>query len=301
MLDDITELRTFVRIAAAGSLSAASREMGLALSVVSKRLATLERRTEVRLIARNTRSLALTEEGQHLFERAQRILAEVDEAEAALTEGCLEPQGVLRVSAPHALGRAHVSPVCRDLMRAYPKVSVELVLTERFVELIDERMDVVVRIGVPRDSDLVMRKLADNYRIVVAAPDYLESRGAPAVPQDLARHECILYRSAETQWRLVGPAGQAVELKVPSRLRCNDGEVAHDWALAGCGLVMKSLDVRVGRLIRVLPEWRSEPTPVCALFPSNPRLPLRVRLFLDAMASRLAGIETFEIRRPLIP
>ncbi|HZZ24934.1 MAG TPA: LysR family transcriptional regulator [Roseiarcus sp.] len=305
MLDDIAELRTFVRIVGAGSLSAASREMGLVLSVVSKRLASLERRTEVRLIARSTRSLALTEEGQHLFERAQRILAEVDEAEAALTHGRAEPQGVLRVSAPYALGRAHVSPVCRDLVRAYPKISVELVLTDRFVELIDERMDVVVRIGAPRDSDLVMRKLADNYRVVVAAPDYLESRGAPAVPQDLTRHECILYRSAETSWRLVGPAGKAVQLTLASHLRCNNGEVAHDWALAGCGLIMKSwvdvaLDVRAGRLIRVLPEWRSEPTPVCALFPSNPRLPLRVRLFLDAMADRLASVETFEIRCPPI-
>ena len=197
MLDDITELRTFVRIVAAGSLSAASREMGLALSVVSKRLATLERRAEVRLIARSTRSLALTEEGQHLFERAQRILAEVDEAEAALTRGRAEPEGVLRVSAPHALGRAHVSPVCRDLVRAYPKISADLILTDRFVELIDERMDVVVRIGVLRDSDLVMRKLADNYRIIVAAPDYLESRGTPFVPEDLSSHECLLYRSAE--------------------------------------------------------------------------------------------------------
>lgn len=105
----------------------------------------------MRLIARSTRSLALPEEGQQLFERAQRILAEVDEAEAALTRGRVEPQGVLRVSAPHALGRAHVSPVCRDLVRAYPKISAELILTDRFVELIDERMDVVVRIGVPRD------------------------------------------------------------------------------------------------------------------------------------------------------
>src|SRR5271165_479093 len=174
MLDDITELRTFVRIVAAGSLSAAAREMGLALSVVSKRLATLERRAEARLIARNTRSLALTEEGQTLFERAHRILAEVDEAEAALTSRRAEPQGVLRVSAPHALGRAYVSPVCRDLVRVYPKISVELVLTDRFVEVIDERLDVVVRIGVPTDSDLVMRKLADNFRIVVAAPDYLK-------------------------------------------------------------------------------------------------------------------------------
>ena len=296
VLDDIAELRTFVRIVAAGSLSGASREMGLALSVVSKRLATLERRAEVRLIARSTRSLALTEEGQHLFERAQRILAEIDEAEAALTHRRVEPQGALRVSAPMALGHAHVSPVCRDLVRAYPKISVDLVLTDRLVELIDERMDVVVRIGAPKDSDLVMRKLADNYRIVVAAPDYLQSRGTPVVPEDLTRHECLLYRGAETHWGLIGPTGKAVELKVASRMRCNSGEVAHDWALAGCGLIMKSWidvahDVQAGRLVRVLPEWRSGPAPICALFPSSPRVPIRVRLFLDAMTERLAGIE----------
>jgi DNA-binding transcriptional LysR family regulator len=147
-----------------------------------------------------------------------------------------------------------------------------------------------------RDSDLVMRKLADNCRVIVAAPEYLESRGTPSVPQDLLSHECLLYRSGERHWKLVGPVGKAVELKVASRLRCNNGEVAHDWALAGSGLIMKSWvvvadDVQAGRLVRVLPGWRSEPTPVCALFPSNPRLPLRVRVFLDAMVERLAAIE----------
>jgi putative transposase len=130
---------------------------------------------------------------------------------------------------------------------------------------------------------------------------YLESRGTPSVPEDLLSHECLLYRSAEHHWKLVGSAGKAVELKVASRLRCNNGEVAHDWALAGSGLIMKSWvdvagDVRAGRLVRVLPGWRSEPTPVCALFPSNPRLPLRVRLFLDAMVKRLAAIEALAPR-----
>ena len=171
-----------------------------------------------------------------LFESAQRILAEVDEAEAESIHGRVEPQGVLRVSAPTALGHAHVSPVCRDLVGAYPKISADLTLTDRLVDLIDERMDVVVRIGTPKDSDLVMRKLADNYRIVVAAPDYLERRGTPVVPEDLMGHECLLYRVPETHWSLVGPGGKAAELGVACRLRCNSGEVAHDWALAGCGL-----------------------------------------------------------------
>jgi len=292
MLDDITELRTFVRIVGAGSLSRAGREMDLALSVVSKRLATLERRVDARLIARSTRRLALTEEGQDLYERARRILAEIDEAEAALTHGRVEPQGMLRVSAPAALGRAHVSPVCRDLVRVHPKLSIDLALTDRLVELIDEGMDVVVRIGAPRDSGLVMRKLADNHRIVVGAPDYLERRGTPLMPTELEDHECLHYSRTATHWRLAGPGGAVVEIRAASRLRCDNGEVAHDWALAGCGLVMKSWvdvepDVRAGRLVHVLPEWRSDPAPICALFPSNRQLPTRVRLFLDAMSDRL--------------
>jgi DNA-binding transcriptional LysR family regulator len=293
MLEDITELRTFVRIVAAGSLSAAGREMGLALSVVSKRLAMLERRTEMRLIARSTRHLALTEEGQALYDRARRILAEVDEAETALTHGRVEPQGVLRVSAPVALGRAHVSPVCRDLVRAHPKVSVDLMLTDRLVELIDEGMDVVVRIGAPKDSGLVMRKLVDNHRMVVGAPDYLDRHGTPMAPSDLEAHECLQYRGVGTHWRLAGPGGEAAEIRAASRLRCDSGEVAHDWALAGCGLILKSWvdvepDLHAGRLVRVLPAWRSDPAPVCALFPSNRQLPTRVRLFLDAMVDRLS-------------
>jgi DNA-binding transcriptional LysR family regulator len=293
MLDDISELRTFVRIVGTGSLSAAGREMGLALSVVSKRLATLERRTEARLIARSTRRLALTEEGQDLYERALRILAELDEAEAALTHGRVEPQGVLRVSAPMALGRAHVSPVCRDLVQAHPKVSIDLVLTDRLVELIDEGMDVVVRIGAPKDSGLVMRKLVDNYRVVVGAPDYLELHGMPSAPTDLVDHECLYFRGVGAHWRLVGAGGEVVEIEAVSRLRCDSGEVAYDWALAGCGLILKSWvdvepDLRTGRLVRVLPSWRSDPAPVCALFPSNRQLPTRVRLFLDAMGDRLS-------------
>jgi DNA-binding transcriptional LysR family regulator len=292
MLDDIKELRTFVSIVGARSLSAAARDMNLALSVVSKRLASLERRAEARLIARSTRRLALTEEGQDLYERAQRILAEIDAAEAALTSGRVEPQGLLRVSAPVAFGRTHVSPVCRDLVSAHPKISIDLRLTDRMVDLIEEGIDVVVRIGPPKDSRLVMRKLIDDYRIVVGSPKYLEHRGTPMTPADLERHDCVHYRGVGTHWRLFGPAGQAIEAHAASRLRSNSGQIALDWALADCGLVMNSLvDVtsylRSGRLVHVLQEWRSEPAPVCALFPSSRQLPSRVRLFIDAMADWL--------------
>ena len=299
MLDDITELRTFVSIVGAGSLSAAAREMDLALSVVSKRLASLERRAEARLIARSTRRLALTEEGQALYERAQRILAEVDEAEAVLTSGRVEPQGLLRVSAPVAFGRANVGPVCRDLVLAYPKISIDLVLTDRMVDLIDEGIDVVVRIGPPKDSRLVLRKLIDDYRIVVGAPEYLERRGTPVTPADLEGHECVHYRGVGTHWRLVDAGGQEIEVRATSRLRSNSGQVALDWALASCGLVMNSwvdvaVDLRTGRLVHVLPEWRSDPAPVCALFPSSRQLSSRVRLFVDAMADWLSAVARHE-------
>jgi DNA-binding transcriptional LysR family regulator len=292
MLDDISELRTFVRIATAGSLSAAGREMGLALSVVSKRLASLERRTDTRLIMRSTRQMSLTEEGAKFFERAQRILAEVDEAEAVLAHGRVEPQGTLRVSAPVALGRAHVSPVCSDLARMYPKIAIDLSLSDRLVGLIDQNIDVAVRIGALRDSGLVMRKLADNHRVIVGAPSYIERCGLPGSPMELKDHECLHYGSAQDSWRLIGPDGQSVDVEVSARLRSDNGEVSHDWALAGCGLIMKSwidvaADLRDGRLVHVLPEWSSAPAPVCALFPTNRLVPTRVRLFLDAMAERL--------------
>jgi DNA-binding transcriptional LysR family regulator len=209
-----------------------------------------------------------------------------------LTSDRLEPQGLLRVSAPVAFGRAHVSPVCRDLILAYPKMSIDLVVTDRMVDLIHEGIDVVVRIGPPKDSRLVLRKLIDDYRIVVGAPDYLEDRGMPVTPADLEGHDCVHYRGVGTHWRLVGSGGQAIEVRATSRLRSNSGEVALDWALAGCGLVMNSWvdvgpDLRTGRLVHVLREWRSDPAPVCALFPSSRQLPSRVRLFIDAMANWL--------------
>jgi len=292
MLDDMNELRTFVSVVAARSLSAAARDMDLALSVVSKRLAALERRTGIRLIARSTRRFAPTEEGMALYERAQRILAEVDQAEAALTSGQVEPQGLLRVSAPVAFGRLHVGPVCGDLVRAHPMLSIDLVLTDRLVDLIEEGIDVVVRIGPPKDSQLVMRKLIDDYRVVVGAPEYLQRRGTPATPADLEGHDCVHYRGVGTHWRLVRLAGEAVEVRADSRLRSNSGEAALDWALAGCGLVMNSwVDVKdhlySRRLVHVLQKWRSEPAPVCALFPSSRQLSPRVRVFIDAMVDSL--------------
>lgn len=294
MFTDIVELRTFVGIVKAGSLSAASRELGIALSVVSKRLANLERRTQVQLIVRNTRHQSLTSEGQHVLTRVQRILAEVDDAEHALLADRSEPNGVLRLSAPIVLGRAHVGPVCREIIRDHPKLSVELELTDRTVDVIDEGMDVVVRIGMPKEQDVVMRKLSDNQQILVASPEYLRKRGTPVGPKDLEGHDCLLCHWRKATWRLVQQDGVLADVNITSRLHCDNGEVVRDWAIAGCGIAMKSLvdarqDLEDGRLLRVLPGWSGEPAPICALLPQNKRIPPRVRLFLDAFADRMAA------------
>jgi len=198
----------------------------------------------------------------------------------------------LRVSAPVAFGRAYVSPVCQDLVGAHPKISIDLRLTDRLVDLIEEGIDVALRIAPPKGSQLTIRKLIDDYRIVVGAPAYLERRGMPKSPADLENYDRVHYRGVGTHWRLIGPGGKRVEVRAVSRLRSSSGEVALDWALAGCGLAMNSwVDVepnlRAGRLVQVLPEWRSEPAPVCAVFPASHQLPARVRLFVDAMAESL--------------
>ena len=172
-------------------------------------------------------------------------------------------------------------------------LAIDLVLTDRMVDLIEEGIDVVVRIGPPKDSQLVMRKLIDDHRIVVGAPEYLQRRGTPAKPAELEAHDCVHYRGVGTHWRLVSLAGETVDVRAASRLRSNSGDAALDWALAGCGLVMNSwvdvkCHVRSGRLVHVLPEWRGEPAPVCALFPSSRQLPTRARVFVDAMVDSLA-------------
>lgn len=291
MLNDIKELRTFVRIAATGSLSAAAREMGLALSVISKRLVSLESRTGTRLIIRSTRKLSLTDEGAKLLEHTQRILTEIGEAEEMLSHGRLEPQGLLRVSAPIALGRIYVSPVVRQLTAAYPALTVDLLLTDRVTAIIDESLDVVIRIGAPPASGLIVRKLADNYRVIVASKAYLDSKGSPTTPESLINFDC-LHQGPGMTWKLIGPDGRLAEVEVKSRLRCNNGEVWHDWALEGSGLAMKSWidvadDIEAGRLIHVLPEWRSPPTPICALLPARTLIPTRVRLFLESITDQI--------------
>jgi LysR family transcriptional activator of dmlA len=294
MLDDLTELRTYQRILASGSLSEAARQLGVGVGVVSKRLLSLERRAGVRLINRTTRRLSATSEGLALSQHLERVLEELTNAEEQLEKGREEPRGVLRVTSTVSLGRQHVVPVVADLVSRYPSLSVELHLNDDLVDLIEERIDLAVRIGAPRDSRAVMRKLIDNYRILAAAPDYLDRRGRPAHPRAMEGHAFLRYGDGTEPWHLQHGSGEVFELDADCRLRANSGDAVHDWSVAGHGIMLKSIvditaDLRSHRLEQVLPGWHGTAAPVYALFSSRKHLPLKTRVLLDAVAERLSG------------
>ena len=295
MLDDLDELRTFQRILALGSLSAAARDLGVGLAVVSKRLSTLERRLGQRLIHRTTRRLSPTEDGLALVPYVDRVLEEIAAAEARLAEGRAEPQGVLRVSAPISFARVHLLPLAAELADRHQRLEIEFALSDRIADLIDARIDLAVRIGQPRDSSAVMIKLADNHRILVAAPAYLDRRGVPDTPAARAAHDGLRFDDSAAPWRREGPDGAIVEIEPRSRLRANSGDAALTWALAGCGVMLKSRadvagDVAAGRLVHILPSWRSAAMPVYALMPSARNAPLKTRVFIDALKVRLTAL-----------
>ncbi len=214
----------------------------------------------------------------------------------ASTKRLDEPVGLLRVTAPIALGRSHVAPVLAEMTASHPRLDVELRLGDGFIDLLEARVDVAVRIGPARDSAFVMRKLADSRRILVASPDYLATRGHPRRPEDLAGHAILRTVGWAAPWAMTGPDGEVVQIDPPGRLRTDNGEVVHDWALAGHGIMMKSeidvsADLRRRRLERVLPAWRSVDSPIYALLPSSAHVPVKVRLFLNSLARVLGAAE----------
>jgi len=292
MLDDLNELRTFQRIAARGSLSAAARDLGVGPAVVSKRLTALERRAGQRLVHRTTRRLSLTEEGLALREHVERMLEALEAAEAGLAGGQEAPSGLLRVSAPVSFGRIHIAPLCARLAAEHPALSIDLRLDDRLLDMIEARVDVAVRIGQPQDSSCILHRLVDNYRVVVAAPSYLDRRGRPRTPHELTGHDLLRFDDPATPWRLQR-GDEVVEVDARPRLRADSGDAVRDWGIAGAGIMMKSLidvcgEIRAGALERLLPEWRSADTPVYALTPSNRHTPPKARVFLAALQKQLA-------------
>ena len=288
MLDDLNELRTLRAIIAAGSLSAAGRGLGVSLAVVSKRLATLEARVGLRLVNRTTRALSPTEEGLRLLAGVERALEALDETEAQMATGKEEPIGTLRVTAPISFGRRHVAPVLATLVERHPRLDAVLSLDDRLTDVSGGTFDVAVRIGVMAGTNATMLKLADNRRVLAAAPDYLDRRGRPRTPADLQDHALLRYGGGIAPWLLTGPDGASATVAAMPRLRADNGDAIHDWCVAGHGIMLKSIvdvagDIEAGRLEQVLPRWSGGAVPIVALFASRLHQPRKLRVFLDAM------------------
>ncbi|OZI23485.1 LysR family transcriptional regulator [Bordetella genomosp. 9] len=294
-MDRFKQLQTFVDVAALGSLSAAARAEGVAPAMIGRRIDALEARLGVKLLVRSTRRLSLTAEGGTLLEDAQRILRDLNESESLVAQGSARPTGLLRLTAPAGFGRRHVAPLLPGFADQYPDVSVVLDLSDRLVDLIEERYDCAVRIGDLDDSDMVAIRLADNRRVVVAAPSYLERQGVPRTPADLAAHHCLSFGSQGNQSRgwLFRVNGQLTPFRVAGRLECSDGSVLHQWTLAGYGLAWRSMwevqqDLDSGRLKTVLDEYCAPPNGIYAMFPERKHMPARVRAFVAMLRQAYA-------------
>ncbi|MCC7060113.1 MAG: LysR family transcriptional regulator [Burkholderiaceae bacterium] len=282
------QIETFVAVAARGSLSAAAQAEGVAPAVISRRIDALEDRLGVKLLTRTTRRITLTFEGSAFLEDCQRLLNDLYNAEASVSLGGVKASGHLRVTAPAGFGRIHVAPLMPAFLAANQDVSVSLDLSDRLTDIVNENIDVAIRIGTLDDSSLVGLKLADNRRVVIASPAYLERRGTPATPADLAQHDCLTFGTYGNQargWQFV-VAGRAVSIRVSGPLECNDGAVLRDWALAGRGLAWRSLwevgaDLAAGRLRTVLDAYAAPDNAIHAVFAQRKHLPLRVRVFID--------------------
>jgi DNA-binding transcriptional LysR family regulator len=289
------EISTFVEVVARGSLSAAARAEGIAPAMIGRRLDALEARLGVKLVQRTTRRLALTDEGAAFLEDCQRILGELQEAEAAVSERSLRATGHLLVSAPAGFGRQHVAPLLPSFLTEHRDLTVNLNLSDRVVDLIGEGVDLAIRISPAPDSNLVSVKLADNQRVVVASPAYLKRHGRPETLAELARHQCLAISSEGSQrgWNFLDK-GKVVTLKVTGSMVCNDGAVLNDWALAGKGLAWRSMwevaaQIEEGRLCTVLDQFAAPGNDIHAVFAQRRHLPLRIRAFVDFLRRAYAA------------
>ena len=288
LMDRFKQIETFVAVALRGSLSAAAQAEGVAPAIIGRRIDALEERLGVKLLVRTTRRITLTFEGSAFLEDAQRILNDVANAEASVSLGGIKASGHLRISAPAGFGRRHVAPLVPGFRAAHPDVSLSLDLTDRLVDLVNEGIDLAVRIGHLDDSTLVAVRLADNRRVVVASPGYLAAHGRPQRPADLVKHRCLTFGNTGSQsrgWQFMID-GQATSVRVSGPLECSDGAVLHEWALAGHGIAWRSMwevadDIAAGRLVELLDRFAAPDTAIHAVFPQRRQLPLRVRMFVD--------------------
>jgi DNA-binding transcriptional LysR family regulator len=293
MVTETQEMLVFQAVAKHASYAKAAVELGLSPSGVSRVVSRLEERLGARLVQRTTRKLSLTEAGTSFQLRTSQILADLAEAEAEVQKAAMRPKGTLRVTASVVFGQLYLAPLVGELLHQYPDLAVDMVLANRFVDLIEEGMDLAIRIGSLADSRLVARRLCANRRFLVASPAYLERAGTPETVEDLARHQFVLFTAfaRPTEWKLVGPNGSTT-ISVAGRVATDNAEALITMAKQGLGITVGATlavapALLSGQLVRVLPDYQFEPTAVFAVYPSARQLSTKVRAAVDFLAQKL--------------
>ncbi|MEJ8849408.1 LysR family transcriptional regulator [Variovorax rhizosphaerae] len=300
-MDRLKQLESFVSVATRGSLTAAAKAENVAPAIMGRRIDALEERLGVKLFVRTTRRITLTHEGSAFLEDCQRLLVEFANAEASVSAGGVKASGHLRVTAPAGFGRRHVAPLVPRFHALHPEVRISLNLSDRVIDVAGEGYDCAVRVGDLPDSSLVSLRLADNRRRCVATPQFIRRHGAPRHPADLVRFACLTLSSDASQtrgWAFRLPAApgaeggdEVIHLRPSGPLDCTDGQVLHDWCLAGHGIAWRSnweveAEIDAGLLIPLLDDFAAPPNGVYAVFPQRKHLPLRVRLWLDFLKAQ---------------
>lgn len=291
---DLNQLVIFAKVVETRSFTAAGRALGLPKSTVSRKVAQLEERLSVQLLQRTTRKLSLTEVGAAFYERCARISTEIDEAEQAVLFMHRDPRGLLRLTAPHEFGTAFLSDVISDYLVAHPQVDIELELTDRPVDMIEEGFDLSIRVGRKSDTSLIARELGPVQRFLVGSPEYLEARGVPLRPQDLEDHDLVVLGNPRHNltMELSGAEGESIAIAARPRLVVNSMAMLREAVLAGVGIGMLpafkcAADLDRARLHAFLHDWTRTDTSIHALYPTSRHLSAKVRTFLDYLASRL--------------
>lgn len=305
-MDKFAQLQALVEVADRGSISRAADKLGVAKSVVSRRLSELEARLDVQLFQRTTRKLGLTENGRRFYADAQRLLHELEQAECAVSESQLELKGTMRLALPLSFGLLHLQPAIEAFMRDHPQLNFEIELDDRQVDLIAEGFDLAVRIARLNDSSMIARKLAPIRHGVFASPAYLKRHGVPRHPQELVSHTGLGYGNlADPQnWSYVDAGGARKQVRVPLRLVADNGQFLLECAIAGQGMVMAPTfysfeALQRGQLVAVLEDFQWPELTAYAIYPRTRHLPARVRALIDFLVARFAGTPYWD--QPIAP
>ncbi|MCU0119306.1 LysR family transcriptional regulator [Pseudomonas sp. B2M1-30] len=292
-MDTLNAMTIFVRVVERGSFSAVARELQTTQPTISKVLRALEARLGGKLIARSTRKLSLTDEGQRYYNECRNILAAVDAAELSFQSGRETVAGSLRIGSSVSFGRMQIAPRLPGFLARYPQVQIDLQLSDQNQELVSEGLDVSLRIGELNDSGLIARHIGVTHRITVAAPAYLKTHGQPQQPQDLRRHNCLQFNLLNTQnlWTYERD-GQVEEVRIQGNAQSNNSEAIREMVLGGLGIALSpvwlfSEDIKAGRVIALLQDYQTQSLPIHAVSPANRRQSARVNAFVDYMTQAL--------------